>query len=579
MKIQFCGAATDVTGSCHLISTEKHKILLDCGMFQGGKSAEALNRQPFPFDPRDIDCVVLSHAHIDHCGRLPLLVKRGFEGPIYATDATADLVDVMLRDSAHIHEQEAEWQNRKNVRAGKPKVKPLYTTDDAVDTIHLIHAVRYDQLFELNEEMKVVFNDAGHILGSAIIELFVTEQEGETKIVFSGDLGMAERPILQDPKRIKKTDYLIMETTYGDRVHEPNPVSISRLLTIAAETVKRGGNVVIPSFAVGRTQELIFELNKVYDGVGPIHETLKNVPVYVDSPMAAEATEVFLKNAQIYDAETREYIVRGDHPLDFRQLTFTRSTSDSIAINYDKRPKIIISASGMCDAGRIRHHLKHNLWDKKNSIVFVGYQAEGTLGRRLIDGEKEVTLFGELIRVGAEIHSLEGFSGHADRDQLFSWLTGFTHEPNAIFLVHGEPDSKEAFARYVKENKGWECEVVTGYDEYELATGSMVQKETKEDEAEAIEKEFVSDEEIERTRQRLASIHNSLENILYNTHLAIGSDISVNRMTELKNEIAELEKSVMDIGATISKEDRYDEIAAAAEAADESEGGSAETDI
>ncbi|MBR5741817.1 MAG: MBL fold metallo-hydrolase [Firmicutes bacterium] len=565
MKIQFCGAATDVTGSCHLIETERHKILLDCGMFQGGKAAEAQNRQPFPFDPRDIDCVVISHAHIDHCGRLPLLVKRGFEGPIYATDATADLIDVMLRDSAHIHEQEAEWQNRKNERAGVAKVKPLYTMDDAVDAIHLVHAVRYDQLFELNEEMKVVFNDAGHILGSAIVELFVSEKkEGETKLVFSGDIGMAERPILKDPKRIKKADYLIMETTYGDRLHEPNPVSISRLLTIAAETVKRGGNVIIPSFAVGRTQELIFELNKVYDGTGPVHEILKNVPVYVDSPMASEATEVFRKNAQIYDDETREYIVRGDHPLDFKQLTFTHSTEDSIAINYDKRPKIIISASGMCDAGRIRHHLKHNLWSKKNSIVFVGYQAEGTLGRRLIDGEKEVTLFGEVITVGAEIHSLEGFSGHADRDQLFSWLSGFQLEPNAIFLVHGEMESKEAFARYVKENKGWECEVVSGFDEYELETGSVLAKAGKESATEAIEEEFVSDEEIDRTRQRLAAIHNNLENILYNTHLAIGSDISVNRMTELKNEIAELEKSVMDIGATISKEDRYEELAAAA---------------
>jgi len=581
MKIQFCGAATDVTGSCHLITTAHHKILLDCGMFQGGKAADALNRQPFPFDPRGIDCVVLSHAHIDHCGRLPLLVKRGFEGPIYATDATADLVDVMLRDSAHIHEQEAEWQNRKNERAGKAKVKPLYTADDALQTIRLLKSVRYDQLFELNEEMKVVFNDAGHILGSAIIELFVSEEEGETKIVFSGDLGMAERPILKDPKIIKKADYLVMETTYGDRVHEPNPVSISRLLTIAAETVKRGGNVVIPSFAVGRTQELIFELNKVYDGVGPIHDLLKNVPVYVDSPMAGEATEVFLKNAQIYDDETREYIVRGDHPLDFKQLKFTRSTEESIAINYDKRPKIIISASGMCDAGRIRHHLKHNLWGKKNSIVFVGYQAEGTLGRRLIEGVKEVTLFGEVIHVGAEIHSLEGFSGHADRDQLFAWLSGFQRSPHKIFLVHGEMEGKEAFAKYVRENKGWDSEVVRGYDEYELTAGSAIPKEdvrtAETPEGQDIEDEFVSDEEIERTRQRLASIHTDLENILYNTHLAIGSDISVARMTELKNEIADLEKSVMDIGATISKEDRYDEFASNGGEA-ETEGGSAETD-
>ncbi|MBR5925787.1 MAG: MBL fold metallo-hydrolase, partial [Firmicutes bacterium] len=476
MKLRFCGAATGVTGSCHLVSTDKHKILLDCGMFQGGKAMEALNHEPFPFNPAEIECVVISHAHIDHCGRLPLLVKQGFKGNIYTSDATADLLDIMLKDAAHIHEQDSKWQTKRNLRAGKEAAEPLYTMNDAMATIELIRPVRYDQLLELNDQMKVVFNDAGHILGSAIIELFCTEKEGQTvKLVFSGDLGMGSRPILCDPKIIHKADYVMMETTYGDRLHEPNAQSIARLLDIAVTTTKRGGNVVIPSFAVGRTQELLYELNKVYDGTGPMHEALKDVPVYVDSPMAAAATEVFKNNAQVYDEETKEYIIKGDHPLDFMNLHFTPTSEESQRINVDPTPKIIISASGMCDAGRIRHHLKHNLWNPKNSIVFVGYQAEGSLGRRLVDGEKTVTLFGEEINVAAEVHNLEGFSGHADRDALYAWLCGFEKQPKNIFLVHGETASKEGFAKYVKENKGWDCTVSTGYDEFDLDADVLTQ--------------------------------------------------------------------------------------------------------
>ncbi len=551
MKLKFCGAATGVTGSCHMISTDSHKILLDCGMFQGGKAMDAQNREPFPFNPAEIECVVISHAHIDHCGRLPLLVKRGFKGNIYATDATADLLDIMLKDSAHIHEQDAKWDTKRAMRAGKAEVEPLYTTQDALDTIELIRPVRYDQLFELNDQMKIVFNDAGHILGSAIVELFCEENGKTTKLVFSGDLGMNHRPILRDPTIIKKADYVMMETTYGDRLHEPNAQSISRLLDIAVETTKRGGNVVIPSFAVGRTQELLYELNKVYDGKGPYHDQLKNVPVYVDSPMAAAATEVFKNNAQVYDEETQEYILAGDHPLDFSNLHFTPSSEESQRINIDMTPKIIISASGMCDAGRIRHHLKHNLWGKKNSVVFVGYQAEGTLGRRLIDGEKTVTLFGEEINVACEIYNLEGFSGHADRDALFDWLCGFQVEPKKIFLVHGEEHSKEAFAEYVEANKGWKCEVVKGYEEFELESRGAT-------EIGVAEKDFASDEEVEKLRLRVAAMHEELEKILYNTHLAVGSDVSTKRMAELKNDVAELEKGIFTLGADITKEDRED---------------------
>ena len=425
MKIQFCGASSGVTGSCHLITTEKHKILLDCGQFQGGKAQEALNYEEFPFDPAEIEYMVLSHAHIDHCGRIPLLIKRGFKGSIYCTDATADLLDVMLKDSGYIHEKEAQWKNKKNERAGRPLVEPLYTYNDAVDSLKYVKPVLYDQLIELNDEMKIVFNDAGHILGSAITELWVTEGDSVSKIVFSGDLGVKDRPILRDPTIIKKADYVIMETTYGNRLHPKNPLDVKNLLDIIRDTAEKGGTTVIPSFAVGRTQELIYELNRVYESNSEYHEAFKNLNVYVDSPMATTATEVFKKNAQVFDEETKEYIAKGDNPLDFENLKFTRTSQESVWLNTDPEPKVIISASGMCDAGRIRHHLKHNLWNRKSSIVFVGYQAEGTLGRMLIDGAQEVTLFGEKVQVNARIYNLQGFSGHADRDGLLEWLKGF----------------------------------------------------------------------------------------------------------------------------------------------------------
>lgn len=552
MKIQFCGAATSVTGSCHLISTENHKILLDCGQFQGGAAMEALNWEEFPFNPAEIEAVILSHAHIDHCGRLPLLVKRGFKGDIICTDATCDLVDVMLKDSAHIHEQEAEWKNRKAERAGRARVEPLYTADDALDTIKLLKPYTYDTLIELNDEMKIVFNDAGHILGSAIIELWVKDENLEKKLVFSGDLGMSDRPILKDPTYIHKADYVVMETTYGNRLHEKNAESIQKLMDIIVSTVKRGGNVVIPSFAVGRTQELIFELNKIYDGDNPYKEVLKDVHVYIDSPMAAEATEIFKNNAQTYDDEMKDYILRGDHPLDFANLHFTRTSDESRMINVDSKPKIIISASGMCDAGRIRHHLKHNLYNPLASIVFVGYQAEGTLGRNLIEGAESVTLFGEEIAVKAQIHNLEGFSGHADRDALYKWLSTFEVQPKSIFLVHGEPEAKSDFAKYVKENKGWNCIVVDGYNEYELKDVTTVTSMRAE-------KEFVSDREVDDMRLRLADIHEELNKVLYNTTGAVSNDITAEKLVEIKNIMASLEKDIMNLGSTITKEDRSED--------------------
>lgn len=545
MKIQFCGASTGVTGSCHLITTENHKVLLDCGQFQGGKAQEALNYEDFPFDPAEIDYVILSHAHIDHCGRIPLLIKRGFKGSIYCTDATADLLDVMLKDSGYIHEKEAEWKNKKNERAGRPKVEPLYTFNDAVDSLTYVKPVLYDQLIELNEEMKIVFNDAGHILGSAITELWVTENDNVSKIVFSGDLGVMERPILRNPTIIKKADYVIMETTYGNRVHPENSMNVKALMDIIRDTAAKGGTTVIPSFAVGRTQELIYELNRVYETDNGYRQAFENIMVYVDSPMATTATEVFKRNAQVFDNETKEYIAKGDNPLDFKNLRFTRTSQESIWLNTNPEPKVIISASGMCDAGRIRHHLKHNLWNRKSSIVFVGYQAEGTLGRMILDGAKEVTLFGEKVQVNAKIYNLEGFSGHADKNGLLAWLKGFQKEPKHIFLVHGEPEAKEAFAETAEKELGYHPIVVKGNSEYVLEKDEIVSMD------QAMEEE-VDEEMLGSLRTNLFDIHRRIEDILYNTKLAVGEDMSPKELTEINNMVLELEKSTINLGAAVS---------------------------
>ena len=550
MKIKFCGASTGVTGSCHLLTSGEHKILLDCGQFQGGKAQDALNYDKFPFEPSEIECVVLSHAHIDHCGRLPLLTKRGFEGKIYCTDATADLLSVMLKDSAYIHEKETEWKNRKAERAGREQVEPLYTIEDAEKTLSLVSPILYDQQIEINSDMKIVFNDAGHILGSAITELWVTEDDKESKIVFSGDLGMEGRPILRDPTYIKKADYVIMETTYGNRIHKELGSGVEKLIEIILNTTRRGGNVVIPSFAVGRTQELIYELNRFYDSNNEYRKELDKIFVYIDSPMATTATEIFRRNAQVFDEETREYILKGDNPLEFKNLKFTRSSKESQDLNFNKEPKIIISASGMCEAGRIRHHLKHNLWNPKNSIVFVGYQGQGTLGRSLVEGIKMVTLFGEEIQVNAEIHNLEGFSGHADQNGLFAWLAHFEQRPKQIFLVHGEEDSKKDFAKLVNEKLSYEPIVVMGNSEFELDMNKseiVNMDSAREQAAEA--------DQIQKVRDKLSSIHLDLEQILYSANLAVEENISDKKITLINNIIQELEKSTINLATAVNEDD------------------------
>jgi metallo-beta-lactamase family protein len=546
MKIKFLGAATSVTGSCHLLTTKKSKILIDCGLFQGNNDIEELNAEPFGFDPKELDCVVLSHAHIDHSGRLPLLVKRGFEGKIYCTDATADLLEVMLKDSGYIQEKETEWKNRKNERAGRPLVEPLYTSKDAEVTLRHVEPVLYNQLISPCEDVRVVFNDAGHILGSAIIELFVSHNGESSKVVFTGDIGMRNRPILRDPTIIKKADFVIMESTYGNRVHEEQYASMENFIDIILKTINRGGNVVIPSFAVGRTQELIYQFNRFYEENVKFRDALDKIKVYVDSPMATSATEVFRRNAQVFDEETKAYILKGNNPLDFKNLIFTRSSEESIALNFNPEPKIIISASGMCEAGRIKHHLKHNLWDPRASIVFVGYQSVGTLGRSILDGDKEVSIFGERIKVQAEIHNFQGFSGHADRDGLMEWVGGFQRAPYEIFLVHGEASAKRDLAQSIRNAFGYNCIDVQQVSEYNL---SIEGKVTRED----VESRIASPESMWELKKKMYSVHDELERILYNTHLAV-SDLSTEQVSEINNLILEIEKGVLNLGSAVTLE-------------------------
>ncbi|MCM0650485.1 MBL fold metallo-hydrolase [Clostridium swellfunianum] len=454
MKIQFYGAAGCVTGSCHLLKVNNKRILLDCGLYQGKDEKERGNEE-FDFNPKEIDYVLLSHAHIDHSGRIPLLYKRGFKGEVICTDATRDLCSVMLPDSGHIMEMETEWKNRKRVRQGLDPIEPLYTAKLAGVAIYLFRSCQYNKWIELFEGFKVRFKDAGHLLGASIIEMKIKEKDkGEVKLVYSGDLGNKNLPIIKDPSKIDNADYVIMETTYGDRVHQNIDNEFEELIKIIKTTFKRGGNVIIPSFAVGRTQEVLYALNHYVN-----NDKLKNVTVYVDSPLASQSTRIFEKYTDIYDEEAKKLIESGDNPLDFDGLVFSETPEDSARINKIQSGALVISASGMCEAGRIKHHLKHNLWRKECSIVFVGYQAEGTLGRAILDGSKKVKIFGEEIAVNAEIYALQGLSGHADKDGLLDWVKGFKKPPKEILLVHGDEEARNSFMR-VLADEGYKARVM-----------------------------------------------------------------------------------------------------------------------
>jgi metallo-beta-lactamase family protein len=474
MKIKFLGAAKTVTGSCYYLETKHSKFLVDCGMFQGHTKEIDVNSKPFPFNPADLDFILLTHAHIDHSGRIPKIYLDGFRGEVISTKATVDLCGLMLPDSGHIQEFENEWTNRKRTRAGLAPIKPLYTFQDAVDSMRLFRSVSYDTEVKINDEIRVKFNDAGHILGSSIIEIWVNEDSKETKIVFSGDLGNKDIPILRDVTPIESADYLIIESTYGNRIHKEKINKVDRFVEIITETIKRNGNVVIPSFAVGRTQEIIYDLHKRRGKYDEKIKKLFSIPVIIDSPLAISATEVFRKNLDCFDDEAREYIENGDNPLDFPGLQFTRTSDESRELNDRKDNMIIISASGMCDAGRIKHHLKHNLWRKESTILFVGYQAVGTLGRKLVDGAKTVKIFGEEISVNAHIEVIEGFSGHADKDGLIEWISKFAAKPKKIFIVHGEEEGMNEFSDTIKHEFNIETIIPGKGDSYNVSVVSGV---------------------------------------------------------------------------------------------------------
>lgn len=443
MELTFLGAAREVTGSCTLLQANGRHILIDCGMEQG---VDVYENAPLPLAPGEIDAVLITHAHIDHTGRLPLLVKNGYSGPIHSTVATARLCDVMLRDSAHIQESEAEWKNRKGRRKGEPEVEPLYTVQDAQDAVDLLVPHPYGQRFAVCEGIEIRFTDVGHLLGSASIEIWVTEGAATTKLVFSGDIGNIDQPIIRDPQYLAEADYVVMESTYGDRLHPPKPDYIGELAQILQRTFDRGGNVVIPAFAVGRTQELLYFLREIKQRGLVQHHA--DFPVYVDSPLAIETTGIFHKSVEdCFDAEAMALVRAGVNPIAFPGLRVAVSSSESQLINTDPTPKVILSASGMCEAGRIRHHLKHNLWRKESTVLFVGYQAVGTLGRALVDGTTTVKLFGEEIAVQAEICQLTGMSGHADRNGLLKWLRAFSPRPKQVFVNHGDDAVAGLFTR------------------------------------------------------------------------------------------------------------------------------------
>lgn len=471
MRLIFIGADHEVTGSCHVLEVCGRYILVDCGMEQGTDDFETAE---LPMNIADIDYVLLTHAHIDHSGMLPLLYAKGFRGDVIATPATVDLCDIMLKDSAHIQMTEAEWKNRKGQRAGKEPVVPIYDMNDAEGVLEHFVSCDYDKVMDLCEGVKVKFSDAGHLLGSASIEVWINEDGEERKIVFSGDIGNLNRPIIKDPSYINDADYVVMESTYGDRYHNADVDYVSELAGICQRTFDRGGNVVIPAFAVGRTQEMLYYFRKIKEeGLVKGH----SFEVYVDSPLAVEATQIFNENmAECFDQEAMELVRNGINPLRFPGLTLSITSNDSIAINSDNKPKVIISASGMCEAGRIRHHLKHNLWRKECTVVFVGYQANGTLGRMLLEGASEVKLFGETIEVMAEIVKLEGVSGHADKAGLIKWITSFDNRLKQVFVVHGEDEVSTGFAKCLCDEYGLNAVAPYSGAEFDMISGRFVKE-------------------------------------------------------------------------------------------------------
>ena len=545
MKITFLGATKMVTGSNFLVEAAGKRFLVDCGMFQGKADLELENFKPFDYNPAELDFMLLTHAHIDHSGRIPKLYNEGFKGPIYAHKATCDLCGIMLPDSGHIQEMESEWKNKKRERKGEKALPPLYTAEDAINCLELFEPVKYDEIIEIDPNIYVRFNDAGHMLGSSIIEIWATEDGKQTKAVFTGDLGNNDIPLLQAPTMIDNCDYLVMESTYGSRLHVRNNEKAELFLNIVSETIDNGGTVVIPSFAVGRTQEILYELNKIKEEHKDDKEferkykTLMKVPVYVDSPLAISATEVFRQNTDLFDDEIKEEMERGDHPLDFPGLKFTQTAEESKALNESGETSIIISASGMCDVGRIKHHLKHNIWNPKSTILFVGYQAPGTLGYSIVNGAKKVTIFGEEFAVNARVEYIEGYSGHADQEWLMNFVYSFISKPKHIFLVHGEEDSQEVLRNKILEETGIGVSIPEYGETYELCDELKIVNKIKIKKTKNMKQEVMK--RLDKLQDEIKEMDKYVRDDIKDTSL------KEEDMFRINEKIKELEKQILNI--------------------------------
>lgn len=544
MKITFLGATRTVTGSNFLVEAVGKKFLVDCGMWQGKKEMEEENFNEFDFDPKQIDFMLLTHAHIDHSGRIPKLYNEGFRNKIYAHKATCDLCSLMLPDSGHIQEMESEWKNRKRKRRGEPERPPLYTAEEAARCLEIFEALNYDEIIEIDENIHVRFNDAGHMLGSSIIELWVKEDGKEVKTVFTGDLGNNDIPLLDSPTMIEDADYLVMESTYGSRLHVRNDEKAKIFLDVVSETLDKQGTVVIPSFAVGRTQEILYELNKIKENTDDEdferkYKTLMKAPVYVDSPLAISATEVFRENMDLFEEDVQKEIMSGDNPLEFPGLKFTMTTDESKALNEDPTPSIIISASGMCEVGRIKHHLKHNLWNPNSTILFVGYQAPGTLGYSIVNGAKTVKIFGEEIAVNARIEYIEGYSGHADQEWLMNFIYSFITKPKHIFLVHGEEESQDVLEKKIIDETGISVTTPEYGETYELNDQITMTNKIERKIPVTLKTEVIS--RLEKVKEELKDMDIAVKEDMQNPDLR---DEDVFRINE---KIKELEKQILKV--------------------------------
>ena len=544
MKITFLGATKIVTGSNFLVEAAGKKFLVDCGMYQGNAELEMKNYKEFDYNPAEIDFMLLTHAHIDHSGRIPKLYNEGFKGPIYAHKATCDLCAIMLPDSGHIQEMESEWKNKKRLRKGQQTFPPLYTAEDAIKSQELFVPVKYDDIIQVAENIYVRYNDAGHMLGSSSIEVWTKEDGKKTKTVFSGDIGNNDIPLLSSPTMIESADFLVMESTYGSRLHVRNNQKAELFLNIVSETIDNGGTVVIPSFAVGRTQEILYELNKIKENTDDAefmrkYKTLMKVPVYVDSPLAISATEVFKQNTDLFDDEIKEKMENGDNPLEFPGLKFTQTADESKALNESPEPAIIISASGMCDVGRIKHHLKHNIWNPKSTILFVGYQAPGTLGYSIVNGAKKVTIFGEEFAVNARIEYIEGYSGHADQEWLMNFVYSFISRPKHIFLVHGEEESQEVLRDKILEETGIGVSIPEYGETYELCDELKIVNKIKIKRAKNLKQEIID---------RLSKLQNEMKDMEDSVKSDVEDDnLRDEDMFRINEKIKDLEKQILNV--------------------------------